>query len=120
MVTVEPTAPLVRGRRQFPLDAIERQLVAPDAGLVLDGHPLPDLTGAGPVEIAEALVAAMAVAHSDDWTLDDETPVHLCPRCRATVRMAVEVAERIGPTVWPSMVALFDEVLALRDRAPSQ
>ncbi len=70
-ITAEPTVRLGRGRHQSRLEAIERLLMAVDANSMLDGHPLPDLTGAGPVEIAAALAAATLTAHAEDWSLHE-------------------------------------------------
>jgi hypothetical protein len=117
--TSDPTARLGRGGATSRLDAIERLLTASDTSGVIDVHPLPDLMGASPVEIAEALAALVVAAHADEWSLDDTTPVQLCPRCHATVDMAVEIAQTIDPGAGPNpLLAIFDE--ALEDEAASR
>jgi hypothetical protein len=112
--TVEPTARLGRGRRQSRLEAIERLLAPSDTSSIIDGHPLPDLTGASPVEIVEALAAAIVAAHGEDWSPDDPTSA-LCARCLATVHAAAEIAERNDPTAWPNpLLAVIDEAIESR------
>jgi len=95
--TIEPAARLGRGRRHSSLDAVERQLTAADASSAVKGHPLPDLMGASPVEIAEALAAAIVAAHAEDWPspLSDQSPVQLCPRCLACLNDAVTRRRRM-------------------------
>jgi hypothetical protein len=88
-----------------------------DVSGVIAGHPLPDLTGANPVEIADALAAAILAAHAEDWPspLDDQSSVRLCPRCHATADMAVGAGLRNDPTAWPNpLIAVFDEALEAR------
>jgi hypothetical protein len=112
-ITVEPTARLRRGSRQSRLEAAERLLVPSDAGIV-EGHPLPDLTGASPVEIVHALAGAIVAVHGEDWPTDDPTSA-LCPLCLATVHAAADIAERNDPTAWPNpLLAVIDDALESR------
>jgi hypothetical protein len=72
--TAEPTRHVSGGgRRQSRLETIERLIRMADVSGVIAGHPLSDLTGANPVEIANALAAAILAAHAEGWPspLDD-------------------------------------------------
>ena len=104
-----------RGRLRARIEALERRLVPPPPVATVAGHPLPDLSGASPGEIAAALVEAISAAHGDSppWASDDEGAAGhgLCPACLVTLeearRMATGGAEL---ALWPDpLLAVFED-----------
>ena len=72
-------------RLENRIAAIERRVRIDHPGV--DPHPLPDLTGANPEQVASAIAAAISAANRPD------DPFVMCPACTATVREAAAVLD---------------------------
>ena len=101
-------------RLKARIEAVERhaRLTGPGA----PPHALPDLSGASPMAIVEAMINAMCEAHSSEagWPPMVEAGRLLCPACLSTLHLGDRYANPgPGPPVWPDpLVTAVEELLA--------
>ena len=104
-------------RLKARIEAVERHLRLTAPGAL--PHPLPDLTAASPMAIAEAMLNAMCEAHASEagWpsTAEIEAGRLTCPSCLATVDASDRYANPgPGPSAGPNPLALALEELMER------